>query len=368
MGTSFNALLLRKERINYKYTAYLLQSLLNKDGYVVTEQPDSAGFTLSIHQMEGQQWQFVSGEPAILSRYAEQIAGKNKAEGILVSCTDSDFVEYTLYDPVHRFKTSARAGIANDEGPNPVIEQELWQSATHTDEEVDFASIFNQERTLAEESLVDIGKMLDFDGSAVISESCGEADPDLHLNFTKASGSLYAAEGDPKIELSSYHNQPVVPEQPCSISFLNRGGEGMGLQVMLYGPFVETDALTFTDVVLRYGEEEYAASSMYKTKLNNDWYAYVYDFTTAKINPGIKMNLFPNDAYYRASGKALWTLSAIPHGDARYGLDVYFYVNPIQPEGRGFTHTNCGIDCHEEWLEKYNCYAEEPLTKEEFQY
>lgn len=368
MGTSFNGLLLRKERMNYKYTAYYLQNLLNRDGYVSVKNPDMAEFTLAIHQMEGQQWQFVSGDPAILSRYAEVIARKNKAEAIFVSCVDSDFVDYTLFDPVNKSKTSARSGCAYDESPNPVIESELWQSAAHSDEEMDFAEIFNRERVFAEDSLNDVGKMLNFDGGAVIDGCCGEAEPDMILYFSKASGSLYAAEGDPQIELAGYHNVPAVPEQPCSISFLNRGGEGVGLQIMIYGPFVESDALTFTDVVLRYGNEEYSQPSMRKTKLTNGWYAYVYDFSTVKIAPGIKMNVFPNDAFYRAYGKALWSLSAVPHGDSRYGLDVYFCVNPIQPEGKGFTHTNCGIDCHEEWIEEYNRQAEVLLHEEDFQY
>lgn len=368
MGTSFNGLLLRKNRMNYKYTAHHLRSIMNRDGYVVVEKPDMAEFTLSIHEMEGQQWQFVSGDSEVLSRYAEVMAGKNKAEAIFVSCVDSDFVDYTLFDPVNKSKTSARSGSAYDESPNPVIESELWQAAAHSDEEMDFAEVFNRERVLAEDSLNDIGKMLSFDGGAVIDGCCGEGSPDVVLYFSKASGTLYAAEGNPQIELSGYHNVPVVPEQPCSISFVNRGGEGMGLQVMLYGPFVETDALTFTDVVLRYDDEEYADPAMRKTKLTNGWYAYVYDFPAVKIAPGIKMDVFPSDAFYRAYGKALWSLSAVPHGDSRYGLDVYYYVNPLQPEGRGFTHTNCGIDCHEEWIAEYNRHAEVPLNEEDFQY
>ncbi|MCM1494293.1 MAG: hypothetical protein NC089_00660 [Bacteroides sp.] len=368
MGTNFTSLLLRKNGMNYKYTAHQLQHLLNRDGYVLVEQPEQAEFTLAIHQMEGQAWQLVSGDAAVLSRYAEAIAGKNKAESILVSCVDSDFVDYTLFAPDRKHKTTARSGFAYDESPNPVINSELWKAAAHSDVEMDVEAIFNKERTFAEDSLNELGNWLGFDGSAVINGCCGETEPNQILYFSKASGSLYAAEGEPRMELAGYQNVPVIPEQPCSISFVNRGGEGMGLQVMLYGPFVETEAMTFTDVVLRYDQEEYEGASMYKTKLTNGWYAYVYDFPTVKIVPGVRMDVFPSDAFYRAYGKSLWRLSAVPHGDSRYGLDVYYYVNPLQSPGKGFTHTNCGIDCHEEWIEEYNRHAEVLLKEADFQY
>lgn len=368
MGTSFCILLLRKNRMNYKYTAHQLQKILCKDGYVTTDEPDKGEFAFSIHQMEGQSWQFISGDPVTLCRYAESIAAKNKAEALLVTCVDSDFIEYTLFDPVNGSRTSARAGHAYDDSPAPVIDQSLWQAAVHEGKEADFTELFTKERISAEDSLTEIGNCLDFDGAMVMEGSCGGRTPDLILNFSKASGPLYIVEGEPRIELAGYSNEPILPEKPCGISFVNRGGAGKGLQVMIYGPFVETDALTFTDVVLKYGDAEYSLPAMHKTKLTNGWYAYVYDFPTVEIPPGVKMDVFPSDAFYHAYGKALWKLSAIPHGDARYGLDVYFYVNPLHKEGKGFTHTNCGIDRHEEWIEEYNRHAQEPLDENDFMY
>ena len=102
--------------------------------------------------------------------------------------------------------------------------------------------------------------------------------------------------------------------------------------------------------------------------LVNGWYAYVYDFPSLELPPGIGRRLFTNEAYSLAKQKALWRLSAIPHGDSRYGLDVYFYVNPFAAEGMGFTHTNCGIDVHREWIEAYNRLSTEKLKAEDFDY
>lgn len=368
MGKSFSILLLRKFRTNYKHTLCQLDQLMEYEGYTVQTDPIHAEVNLALYRMDGGRWQIITGDPAVLERYAEILAIKNRSEALLVNCTEDDRIQYALFDPLKRGMSYAQAGRAADGIPAPVIDQESWQAAIHGRKRVDFKNLFETSTLSASDHFIELGRYLDFDGAEIMRLVLDGQEPDENRHLSRGTASFYVMEGAPQMELADYSKTPIIPEEKCRILFANHGGPGTGLQIMISGPFVENEALTFTDVTLEYGDQIYADAIMHKTRLVNGWYAYVYDFPKLELPPGIGHRLFTNDAYCNARQKALWKLSAIPHGDSRYGLDVYFYVNPFAAEGMGFTHTNCGIDVHREWIETYNRLAVKKLKVEDFSY
>ncbi len=368
MGKRFSVLLLRKFRTNYRQTPRQLDRLMEYEGYTVQTDSIHAEVNLALYRMDGRRWQIITGDPAVLERYAEILAIKNRSEALLVTGTEDDRIRYALFDPLNREMAHARAGRVEDDSLAPAVDQAVWQAATHGRKKVDFKQLFTQSSLSSRDHFIKLGQYLDFDGAEILNVIGGGTEPDVSLHLSRGSDSFYITEGAPQMELAAYSNTPVIPEETCRLSFANHGGPGTGLQIMISGPFVETDALTFTEVTLEYEDRVYADSVMHKTRLVNGWYAYVYDFPSLELPPGIGRRLFTNEAYSLAKQKALWRLSAIPHGDSRYGLDVYFYVNPFAAEGMGFTHTNCGIDVHREWIEAYNRLSTEKLKAEDFDY
>lgn len=366
MATSSNVLLIHKNQKNDKLAAFHLEKLLQRDGYISVADSNTAEIQLSIRYMEEQPWILVRGDSDILSRYAESMAVKSKTDALLVTDKEEDCTEYTLYRPLDHIKTTVRAR-GNPEEEAAAVNQACWQAAVCNNKEIDFSALFHTTSLSSEDRLTALGNCMGFDGASIIAGEELYA-PDVTLNFAKCTDYTYITEGTPQMELAGFQNIPIVPEKEYSISFMNRGGPGTGLQIMLYGPFVQEDALTFTNVTLTHGGKEYLESSMYKTRLTNGWYAYVYDFTAVEITPGVSLYGLPNAACEHVCSEELWKFSAVPHGDSRYGLDVYFYVDPVESGGRGFTHTNCGIDCHEEWIAEYNSHTQVKLREEDFTY
>ena len=99
MGTTFAALLMHKFRTNYQYTLGNLGKCLETEGYLLVSDPKEAELKFSQYLFGEQGWQMVTGDMVTLSRMAEKLAEKNKAETLLVCCCDSDFVEFELFHP-----------------------------------------------------------------------------------------------------------------------------------------------------------------------------------------------------------------------------------------------------------------------------
>lgn len=381
MGTTFTALLLRKHRTNYQYTLRNLEKCLETEGYLTVQDPKEADVTFSQYLFGEQGWQMITGDDMVLlCRLAERMAEKNKAETLLVCCCDSDFVEFELFQPEIGTSTSARAGRSYDESDPPQVEQEKWQAAGLWKKEIDYAEIFEKERVFAEEALVDLGDALGFDGSVVIESACGAGkEPDKVFYVAKKDmPPKRITEGMPCLERRSYYDKPVPVDEPYQWSFINRGGPSMGVELMIYGPFVEKDRMTFTDVYLQAacdseedGNERLRydpAKPIQKIRLTNGWYAYRYRFPNLPLPPGLNFDYMRIQPDYALAAALSIDVSVTAKGDARCGLDVYFSIVPMNCPDRnmGFAWTVCGVENHKQWIAEHNSWYEQHGEQKEF--
>lgn len=379
MGTTFVALLLRKYRTNYQYTLGNLGKCLEGEAYLPVSDPREAELTFSQYLFGEQGWQMVTGDMASLCRLAETLAEKNKAEVLLACCCDSDFVEFELFHPSDGTKTHARAGHSYDGSDPPQVEQEKWQAAGLWKKDVNFAEIFEKERVFAEDVLADLGDALGFDGSAVIASACGTGgEPDKVMYLArKDMPPKRITEGMPCLERRSYYDRPIPVDEPYQWSFINRGGPSMGVELMIYGPFVEEDRMTFTDVHLRANgsqeaEEEWQRfdprKPIQKIRLTNGWYAYRYRFPDLPLEPGLNFDYMRLRPDYELAASLSVEVCVTAKGDARCGLDVYFSIVPMNCPDRnmGFAWTVCGVENHEKWIAEHNAWYEQHGEQKEF--
>lgn len=380
MGTTFTALLLRKFRTNYQYTLGNLGKCLETEGFLPVSDPKEAELEFSQYLFGEQGWQMVTGDMVTLSRMAEKLAKKNKAETLWVCCCDSDFVEFELYHPEAGTRTRARAGKSYDESDPPRIEQEKWQAAGLWRKDTDFAKIFEKERVFAEEVLVDLGNALGFDGGAVIEAACGAGgEPDGVVYFgRKDMPPKRIMQGMPCLERRSYYDKPIPVDEPYQWSFINRGGPSLGVELMIYGPFVEEDRMTFTDVYLEAKSDPEREESerlrydparpIQKIRLTNGWYAYRYRFPNLPLGPGLNYDYMRLRPDYELAAALSVDVCVTARGDARCGLDVYFSIVPMNcPErNMGFAWTVCGVENHEKWIAEHNAWYEQQVEQQEF--
>lgn len=380
MGTTFTALLLRKFQTNYQYTLGNLGKCLEAEGYLPIDDPKEADLTFSQYLFGEQGWQMVTGDMTALCRLAEKLAEKNKAEALWVCCCDSDFVEFELFHSLDGTRTRARAGRSWDESEPPLVEQEKWQAAGLWKKDTDFVEIFQKERVFAEEVLVDLGNALGFDGSAVIEAACGargEPDGIVYLG-RKDMPPKRITQGVPCLERRSYYDKPIPVDEPYEWSFINRGGPSMGVELMIYGPFVEEDRMTFTDVYLlakseseKEGDERLRydpAKPIQKIRLTNGWYAYRYRFPNLPLQPGLNFDYMRIQPDYELAAALSVEVCVTAKGDARCGLDVYFSIVPMNCPDRnmGFAWTVCGVENHEKWIAEHNVWYEQHGEQKEF--
>lgn len=380
MGTTFTALLLRKFRTNYQYTLRHLSKCLEGEGYVPADDPKKADVVFSRYLFERQGWQMVTGDAASLFRMAGELAEHNGAEALLVSCCDSDFVELVLFNPLDGTQTRARCGRSYDESDPPKIEQERWQAVSTGRQKIDFEEIFEKQRLFAEEALVELGEALAFDGAAVVDAACGEGgDPDdvLYLSL----GNLphkWVDEGMPRLERRAYFDRPIPVDEPYQWSFMNRGGPSTGVELLIYGPFVENDQMMFTDVSMQVKKEPETNDTQWwrfepqkpiqKIRLTNGWYAYRYLFPDLPLNPGLNPEYTQLRPDYALAAALSVEVSVTARGDARCGLDVYFSVVPLNcpDRNRGFAWTVCGVENHEKWIAEQNAWYEQCGNPKDF--
>ena len=173
----------------------------------------------------------------------------------------------------------------------------------------------------------------------------------------------------PILKHYSYQSRPIKAEEPYYFSFMNEGASGRGVELWLSGPFVERDAMTFTEVYVTQNGKPIEGTFLGKRSHPSLGPLYAYRFESVELMDGTDLEQLRNhsaigrramEQQYAELMKHVVNVSFIPHGDNRYGLDVYFSVVPIE-HGQGFTWSNTAFQSHEEFIAEYNqMYAYNP--------
>ena len=152
----------------------------------------------------------------------------------------------------------------------------------------------------------------------------------------------------------------------------------MGVELMIYGPFVEEDRMTFTDVYLQAASDSEEdgnerlrydpAKPIQKIRLTNGWYAYRYRFPNLPLPPGLNFDYMRIQPDYALAAALSIDVNVTAKGDARCGLDVYFSIVPMNCPDRnmGFAWTVCGVENHEQWIAEHNSWYEQHGEQKEF--
>lgn len=330
MGLTFTALLMKKTEDNQKKITTCFDKIMSQNGYERSPAKALLNDTDCIirqYQPKDRDWMLFLGAGFAFREMGTMLAGKCKSEVLIVDCADSDFLEYEW----HKTADDVQKGRYDLEGTGKIFAEELLPLLG-----------------------ADLGYDFGENAVALMDAVCENAEPDcIH---TYVSKQVSEDEQPPKLEWAGHMAAPLKPEVEYWALFANKGGAGCGVQEQLSGPFAEYDAMTFSDVRIQTLDGTVCEGKYIGKYERSDGYMYCYNFSELIINPFVKGAQW--DRYQ---------LKLIPHGDARYGLDFYYTVIPLE-EGSGFRETNCGVDYHEEFIEEWNEHSMDKLRLEDFEY
>lgn len=330
MGLTFTALLVKKTEANQTKAKAHFKKIMGQLGYESVVQPqkeNTADLLIRQYHLKDRDWMLFLGAEHLFHEMDKQAAKAFQSEILVVDCVDSDYLEYTL----HKTNKDVTVGCYDLEGTG---------------------------LTFVEDLLPQLGEKLGYDlgdrAVVLLDAVCEQIQPDETYYFSKPEPSI--EETAPKLEWAGHHGAPLRPGISYEAMFKNMGGAGKGVQVQLSGPFVETDAMTFSDVKIIAPDGEVLEGQYIGKFEGQNYYRYVYNFPDLEIKPFKKGTL---GDWYR--------LLLTPHGDARYGLDFYYTIVPLD-KGTGFRETNCGVNYHKEFIEEWNEHSLEKLRLEDFEY
>lgn len=330
MGLTFTAFLMKQAQGNQDKIETCFDEIMEQNGYERSQSKillNDTDCAIRQYQPNDKDWTLFVGAGCVFHEMGVVLAGKCKSDVLLVDCVDSDFLEYEWY----KSADDVRKGCYDLDGTGQIFAEELLPRLG-----------------------ADLG--YDFGENAVVfmDAVCEKAEPDCVYVYVPKPAPV--EEQPPKLEWAGHMAAPLKPEVEYWALFANKGGEGAGVQVQLSGPFAEHDAMTFSDVRIQAPDGTVYEGKYIGKYECSDGYMYCYNFSELTINPFVK-----GEQWER------YQLKLIPHGDARYGLDFYYAVIPLE-KGIGFRETNCGVDYHEEFIEEWNEHNPDKLCLEDFEY
>ena len=246
MGNFFNCILVPASKTRLKS---VIQSQMKTRGFRVNNSKPEFSFTIS---PSGKGWHTVQCELFVGDDFPDYASALSEALGtpaLSLSCFDSDFIWLQL----HKSGTFGEACIGtpyDDEPPSP--SKAFWLDFVHDFDR--FSEILSCEFVFAEETLIPLGRLIGFDGEALLSPNAAS----LSIGFSsiKPVEKPYVEDGCPRFALHGNlfgQNNPYQRNKNSAITFLNLGGPGTGMTIIAESPDLDREDVSLENASISHG-------------------------------------------------------------------------------------------------------------------
>lgn len=339
MGSWFSNIHIRKkENITKETVSVYICQMMEEKKYQPAASAEEADAVVAVVSEEGDAWVsvyselFVHDDPESCAALAAPVSLALNTDVLGIACFDSDYLYLNLINPSQKLDAWVGIGRGADVGIKRRNSLTAWKKKVA--DYPAFSAGAKAGYTCAEMFLQDAAQCLDlpFQRSTMSERYLQELDAQKQYLY-------FRCPEDPQVRPAprfwvSDHGRPCLVERENCVDAINVGAESKGLTICFLGPYVEDEAVTFSDVRLKI-DKVTTSIELTKTRLPDGQWAYCYHDPDFYIPPRVPRRL-SEEKWNRLNRERTILVWFTPHGNSRKTLDITVaFVPDANTAGQG---------------------------------